>query len=104
MIETESNHDKKILPVFVTLDPVRDTPSHLHAYLKGPCTSLFYKLSGVTLLLLMTFFLFAEFDDRILGLTGSASAMRQMAQEYRVYFKKVQEDGDDYLVDTSHNM
>lgn len=30
--------------------------------------------------------------------------MRQMAQEYRVYFKKVQEDGDDYLVDTSHNM
>lgn len=75
----ESNHDQKILPVFVTLDPVRDTPSHLHAYLK-------------------------EFDDRILGLTGSASAMRQMAQEYRVYFKKVQEDGDDYLVDTSHNM
>lgn len=75
----ESNHDKKILPVFVTLDPVRDTPSHLHAYLK-------------------------EFDDRILGLTGSASAMRQMAQEYRVYFKKFQEDGDDYLVDTSHNM
>ena len=50
------------------------------------------------------FCLFAEFDDRILGLTGSASAMRQMAQEYRVYFKKVQEDGDDYLVDTSHNM
>ncbi|XP_056848783.1 protein SCO1 homolog 2, mitochondrial-like [Raphanus sativus] len=75
----ESNHDQKILPVFVTLDPVRNTPSHLHAYLK-------------------------EFDDRILGLTGSASAMRQMAQEYRVYFKKVQEDGDDYLVDTSHNM
>ncbi|CAH8369415.1 unnamed protein product [Eruca vesicaria subsp. sativa] len=75
----EANHGKKILPVFVTLDPLRDTPSHLNAYLK-------------------------EFDERILGLTGSASAMRQMAQEYRVYFKKVQEDGDDYLVDTSHNM
>ncbi|KAG2319049.1 hypothetical protein Bca52824_012262 [Brassica carinata] len=40
-----------------------------------------------------------EFDDRILGLTGSASAMRQMAQEYRVYFKKVQEDVDDYLME-----
>ncbi|ESQ53223.1 hypothetical protein EUTSA_v10025949mg [Eutrema salsugineum] len=75
----ESSDNQKILPVFVTLDPLRDTPSHLHAYLK-------------------------EFDSRILGLTGSASAMRQMAQEYRVYFKKVQEDGDDYLVDTSHNM
>ncbi|KAL0686573.1 hypothetical protein Bca4012_086250 [Brassica carinata] len=75
----ESNHDQKILPVFVTLDPLRDTPFHLHAYLK-------------------------EFDSRILGLTGSASAIRQMAQEYRVYFKKVQEDGDDYLVGTCHNM
>lgn len=49
-------------------------------------------------------YLFAEFDSRILGITGSSSAVRQMAQEYRVYFKKVQEDGDDYLVDTSHNM
>ena len=35
-METESNHDQKILPVFVTLDPLRDTPFHLHAYLKGP--------------------------------------------------------------------
>ncbi|XP_010431964.1 PREDICTED: protein SCO1 homolog 2, mitochondrial-like isoform X1 [Camelina sativa] len=75
----ESKHNQNILPVFVTLDPQRDSPSHLRAYLK-------------------------EFDSRILGLTGAASAMRQMAQEYRVYFKKVQEDGDDYLVDTSHNM
>uniref|UniRef100_A0A1J3FD54 Protein SCO1-like protein 2, mitochondrial n=1 Tax=Noccaea caerulescens TaxID=107243 RepID=A0A1J3FD54_NOCCA len=75
----ESSHNQKIMPVFVTLDPLRDTPSHLHAYLK-------------------------EFDSRILGITGSSSAVRQMAQEYRVYFKKVQEDGDDYLVDTSHNM
>ncbi|CAN6917522.1 unnamed protein product [Brassica oleracea] len=77
--QLESNHDQKILPVFVTLDPLRDTPFHLHAYLK-------------------------EFDSRILGLTGSASAIRQMAQEYRVYFKKVQEDGGEYLVGTCHNM
>ncbi|KFK30546.1 hypothetical protein AALP_AA7G276100 [Arabis alpina] len=75
----ESVDNQKILPVFVTLDPQRDSPSHLNAYLK-------------------------EFDSRILGLTGNASAMRQMAQEYRVFFKKVQEDGDDYLVDTSHNI
>lgn len=31
----ESRHNRKILPVFVTLDPQRDTPSHLRAYLKG---------------------------------------------------------------------
>lgn len=48
--------------------------------------------------------LLAEFDSRIVGLTGSVSAIRQMAQEYRVYFKKVEEEGDDYLVDTSHHM
>lgn len=27
-----------------------------------------------------------------------------MAHEYRVFFKKVEEDGDDYLVESSHNM
>ncbi|XP_010526646.1 PREDICTED: protein SCO1 homolog 2, mitochondrial-like [Tarenaya hassleriana] len=75
----ECSHNLKILPVFVTMDPQRDTPSHLHAYLK-------------------------EIDGRIMGLTGPVGAIRQMAQEYRVYFKKVEEEGGDYLVDTSHNM
>lgn len=46
----------------------------------------------------------AEFDPRIVGLGGPVSAVRQMAQEYRVYFKKVEEEGDDYLVESSHSM
>lgn len=46
----------------------------------------------------------AEFDSRIVGLTGPVAAIRQMAQEYRVFFKRVEEDGDDYLVESSHNM
>ncbi|XP_027366934.1 protein SCO1 homolog 2, mitochondrial isoform X1 [Abrus precatorius] len=75
----ESKQNLNILPVFVTIDPQRDTPSQLRAYLK-------------------------EFDSRIIGLTGPVAAVRQMAQEYRVYFKKVEEDGNDYLVDCSHNM
>ncbi|XP_061345138.1 protein SCO1 homolog 2, mitochondrial isoform X2 [Gastrolobium bilobum] len=75
----ESKQKLKILPVFVTIDPQRDTPSQLRAYLQ-------------------------EFDSRIIGLTGPVAAIRQMAQEYRVYFKKVEEDGSDYLVDCSHNM
>ncbi|XP_073225805.1 protein SCO1 homolog 2, mitochondrial isoform X2 [Cicer arietinum] len=75
----ESKQNLKILPVFVTIDPQRDTPSQLRAYLK-------------------------EFDSRVIGLTGPVAAIRQMAQEYRVYFKKVEEDGGDYLVDSSHNM
>lgn len=75
----ESKQNLKILPVFVTIDPQRDTPSQLRAYLE-------------------------EFNSRIIGLTGPVAAIRQMAQQYRVYFKKVEEDGGDYLVDTSHNM
>ncbi|KAK4256693.1 hypothetical protein QN277_006384 [Acacia crassicarpa] len=75
----ESKQNVKILPVFVTIDPQRDTPSQLREYLK-------------------------EFDSRIIGLTGPVGAIRQMAQEYRVYFKKVEEEGGDYLVDSSHNM
>lgn len=46
----------------------------------------------------------AEFDERIMGLTGPVGAVKQMANEYRVFFKKIEEDGDDYLVDTSHSM
>ncbi|XP_044469335.1 protein SCO1 homolog 2, mitochondrial [Mangifera indica] len=75
----ESKKNLKVLPVFVTIDPQRDTPAQLRAYLK-------------------------EFDSRILGLTGPVGAVRQMAQEYRIYFKKVEEEGGDYLVESSHNM
>ncbi|XWS44912.1 hypothetical protein CRYUN_Cryun15aG0090700 [Craigia yunnanensis] len=74
----ESKENFKVLPVFVTIDPQRDTPAQLCAYLK-------------------------EFDPRLVGLTGPVSAVRQMAQEYRIYFKKV-EEGDDYLVESSHSM
>ncbi|KAJ8769538.1 hypothetical protein K2173_005141 [Erythroxylum novogranatense] len=75
----DSKENLKILPVCVTIDPQRDTPAQLRAYLK-------------------------EFDSRIVGLTGPVGAVRQMAQEYRVYFRKVEEEGDDYLVESSHNM
>ncbi|OMP04107.1 Copper chaperone SCO1/SenC [Corchorus olitorius] len=75
----ELKENVKVLPVFVTIDPQRDTPAHLRAYLK-------------------------EFDPRIVGLTGPVNSVRQMALEYRVFFRKVQEEGDDYLVESSHNM
>ncbi|XP_022844223.1 protein SCO1 homolog 2, mitochondrial-like [Olea europaea var. sylvestris] len=75
----ESKQNLKILPIFVTIDPQRDTPAQLRAYLR-------------------------EFDSRIEGLTGPVAAIRQMAQEYRVFFKRVDEEGDDYLVESSQNM
>ncbi|KAK9678624.1 hypothetical protein RND81_11G223800 [Saponaria officinalis] len=75
----ESQQNIRVLPIFVTLDPQRDNPSHLEAYLR-------------------------EFDSRIVGLTGPVSSIRQIAQEYRVFFKRVEEDENDYLVETSHTM
>ncbi|CAN1177433.1 Protein SCO1 homolog 2, mitochondrial [Linum perenne] len=75
----ELQENLKVLPVYVTIDPQRDNPAHMCAYLK-------------------------EFDPRILGLTGTVNSVRQMAMEYRVYFRKVEEDKDDYLVETSHNL
>ncbi|XXG87481.1 hypothetical protein AAC387_Pa11g2154 [Persea americana] len=75
----ESEQNPNIKPVFISIDPERDSPSHLRAYLE-------------------------EFDTRIIGLTGSISAIRQTAQEYRIYFKKFDEEGGDYLIETSHKM
>nr|CAD1826359.1 unnamed protein product [Ananas comosus var. bracteatus] len=75
----ESKYNIKITPIFITIDPQCDSPAQLKAYLQ-------------------------EFDSRIKGLTGPIDAVRQIAQEYRVFFKKVDEIGQDYLVECSHNM
>ncbi|XP_020579547.1 protein SCO1 homolog 2, mitochondrial isoform X2 [Phalaenopsis equestris] len=75
----ECQHNLKVKPVYITIDPQRDSPEQLQAYL-------------------------SEIDPRIKGLTGPISSVRQIAQEYRVFFKKVDEEGQDYLVESSHNM
>jgi protein SCO1/2 len=66
-----------VQPIFVTLDPERDTPEHLKDYM-----SLFH--------------------PRFVGLSGSAAAIRDAARAYRVYYEKVpREDGSGYTVDHS---
>jgi protein SCO1/2 len=62
--------------VYVTVDPERDTPQQLRAYLSA-------------------------FDPRIRGLTGSAPAIAQIAREYRVFAQKVPLAGGGYTVDHS---
>lgn len=54
----------EVQPIFVTLDPERDTPKHLAAYVP-------------------------HFHPRFIGLTGTQSAIRQAASAYKVYYKKV---------------
>jgi protein SCO1/2 len=67
-----------VQPLFVTLDPERDTVDHLAQY--------------VTL-----------FHPRLIGLTGSIKDVSQAADAYRVYYKRVTTGTkpDDYTVDHS---
>jgi len=65
-----------VRPVFITVDPERDTPETLKAYV-------------------------ASFDAPILALTGSAEEVAKAAKGYRVYYAKHPEAGGDYSMDHS---
>jgi protein SCO1/2 len=65
-----------IRPVFISVDPERDTPAILKDYI-------------------------ANFDAPFLALTGSAAEVAQAAREYRVYYAKHPEPGGGYSLDHS---
>jgi cytochrome oxidase Cu insertion factor (SCO1/SenC/PrrC family) len=67
-----------IVPVFVTIDPERDTPAQLKSYL-------------------------ASFHPRLVGLSGTTVEINDVAKKYRVYFKKVKDEKSsaDYTMDHS---
>ena len=71
---------EKVVPVFITLDPERDTPEVMGDYVKN-------------------------FGDDFVGLTGSPEAIAEAAKAYRVAYSKFvpegQEDGKNYSVDHS---
>ncbi len=67
----------QVQPIFITVDPERDTPAQLKLYA-------------------------ANFHPRLLALTGSADQVAAAEKDYRVYAKKVPEPGQaDYLMDHS---
>ena len=53
----------KLVPVFVSVDPARDTPEKLASYVKN-------------------------FDDRVIGLTGTPEQIADIAKVYRVFYEK----------------
>lgn len=65
-----------VQPLFVTVDPERDTVEHLAEYV-------------------------SMFHPRLIGLTGSAEAIRKAADAYKVYYAKIPDEKDaaDYTVD-----
>ena len=64
----------KAQAMFVSVDPERDTPEVLKAYL-------------------------SSFAPQLRGLTGTPEQVKQMERAYRVYSRKVPLEGDDYTMD-----
>lgn len=67
----------KIAPIFVTVDPERDTPAVLKQYVSA-------------------------FHPKLIGLTGTPAEIAAVAKEYAIIYSKVQQPGASaYLVDHS---
>jgi len=66
----------RFVPVFITIDPARDTPSVLKSYL-------------------------AAFGPQFVGLTGKPSDIAKVAHSYRVYYAKHPLAGGNYAMDHS---
>lgn len=67
----------KVQPIFITVDPARDTPEVLKTYV-------------------------AAFHPRLVGLTGSEQEIAAAAKAYAVYYRKAENAGaSEYLMDHS---
>ena len=81
LLDQRLGHDRvsaTIAPVFISVDPERDTPDVVNEFLRNE-----------------------EFDERFVGLTGSVEQCAAAARAFHVYYMKTDESEDDYLVDHS---
>ncbi|GBE43465.1 hypothetical protein BMS3Bbin10_01542 [bacterium BMS3Bbin10] len=69
---------KNVTPVFITIDPERDTVKQMASYV-------------------------TNFHERLVGLTGTAEEIRAAAKAYRVYYAKAKDDASstDYMMEHS---
>lgn len=68
----------QVVPVFITVDPERDTPKVMGDYVK-------------------------HFGTRMVGLSGTPEQIRHVADVYKVYYSKIEnpEEPQDYMMDHS---
>lgn len=71
----------KVQPLFITIDPERDTVPRMAEYV-------------------------AAFDPRIVGLTGTSEQIKEAANSFRVYYAKASQEGapNGYLMDHSTSL
>lgn len=78
-LDKVGNKQSEIVPLFITIDPRRDTPKKLKEY-------------------------FSNFDSRIVALSGSQDEIKDVAQKFKVYYARSidgQEKLDTYLINHS---
>ena len=76
-LETMGPKADRITPIFITIDPARDTAETMKAYVEN-------------------------FGPRLIGLTGTAEEISAVAKAYRVYYAKAGDTSSpDYLMDHS---
>ncbi|WP_262692210.1 SCO family protein [Kordiimonas aestuarii] len=74
-LEKEGYNTTPLQPIFISIDPERDTVSALDDYVQ-------------------------DFHPRLVALTGTLEEIQDVAKKYRVYFKKRKQDGvEGYLMD-----
>jgi len=78
VLERLGDDAERLQPLFITLDPERDTPALLAEYV-------------------------GFFDERIQGLTGTPEQIQTVADAYGIYFKKVPTQ-DSYMLDHSSTL
>ncbi|AFB21945.1 SCO family protein [Rickettsia rickettsii] len=78
IVEILNKHKIDILPVFITIDPKRDTPIALKEYLK-------------------------HFHPKFIGLTGNEQQIKDVTDKFKVFYARVHGDDDDpnYMLDHS---
>src|SRR5690606_16968628 len=69
MMDALGSDADEIVPVFITVDPERDTPEVMKNYL-------------------------ANFDERFVGLTGSMDDIKKTSKAYKVFFSKSHDMGE----------
>ena len=75
-MEALGSDAEKVQPIFITVDPERDTPPEIKKFL-------------------------SNFDPRLIGLTGSAQEIAAAAKAYRVFYARAKGAERDYLMDHS---
>jgi protein SCO1/2 len=70
---------RRIVPVFITIDPARDTPAALKRFVTA-------------------------FHSRLVGLTGTPAQIAKVAKAYGIYFARGAGTADGYLMDHSRQI